>query len=754
MHFLLKIREFFVSQKKNKTDFLALKSGISWFKDLLPISERVSISWPVTEQFLEHTVAPFISYWPSGRIEDVSLSAQVVGVDTTYGFPRTCDQTPAVRIFPVDIYGLTPESAENKTIHLKAKCFEATITVTKHVERCPWCPDPRFQSVSAPPRLKAGIEFRIQGRVIATMSECLHDVVFKDMCADCGKDLREKGGRAGQWKEQATANVSMIHHVPELIVSESLAKKIGSADETNLITTRKLVLLVDLDQTIIHTSDKLMSADAEKHKDITKYNLHSRVYTTKLRPHTTEFLNKMSAMYEMHIVTFGERKYALRIAKILDPDARLFGQRILSRNELSSAQHKTENKALFPCGDNLVVIIDDRADVWQYSEALIQIKPYRFFKEVGDINAPKHSKEQMPVQIEDDAHEDRVLEEIERVLTNIHNKYYEKHDLKDADQALLDVKEVIKEERHKVLDGCVIVFSGIVSAGEKLERTEIYHLCLQFGATIVPEVVEEVTHVVGARYGTEKVHQAHRLGKNVVTVQWVYACVEKWMKADEKQFELTKKSTPPVGRPLGSKYVNNLSNMDTIGEAALADMNNEVDEALSDEDEDEGDNDDDEDDDGPENREDDKVQRDKRDKIADKEKIYQEDEKEKKNASGRNEQPESSDAQGKGQKRKHCPEMDDGEEESDSKDDDDEAPMSYKALLSRSRKEGRIVPESDKDEKQFELTKESTPPVGRPLGSKYVNNLSNMDEESEEMAALIERQIDEAADKKDDNDME
>lgn len=125
--------------------------GVSWeivfifqlLKDLLPISERASISWPVTEQFLEHTVAPFVSYWPSGRIEDVSLSAQVVGVDTTYGFPRTCDQTPAVRIFPVDLYELAPESAENKTIHLKAKCFEATITVTKHVERCPWCPDPQ-----------------------------------------------------------------------------------------------------------------------------------------------------------------------------------------------------------------------------------------------------------------------------------------------------------------------------------------------------------------------------------------------------------------------------------------------------------------------------------------------------------------------------------------------------------------------------------------------------------------------------------
>lgn len=599
--------------------------------------------------------------------------------------------------------------------------------------------------------MKPGISLS-KGQVIATMSECRHDIVIKDMCGDCGKDLREKGGRAGQRKEQATANVSMIHHVPELIVSDSLAKEIGSADENNLITTRKLVLLVDLDQTIIHTSDKPLPVDAEKHKDITKYNLHSRVYTTKLRPHTTEFLNKMATMYEMHIVTYGQRQYAHRIAQILDPDARLFGQRILSRDELFSAQHKTRNlKALFPCGDNLVVIIDDRADVWQYSEALIQIKPYRFFKEVGDINAPKDSKEQMPVQIEDDAHEDRVLEEIERVLTNIHDKYYEKHDLRGTEQSLLDVKEVIKDERHKVLDGCVIVFSGIVPTGEKLERTDIYRLCVQFGATIVPDVDEEITHVVGARYGTQKVHQAHRLGKFVVTVQWVYSCVEKWMKADEKQFELTKESTPPVGRPLGSKYVNDLSNMDTIGKAALADMNNEVDEALSDEDEDEGDDDDD-DDDESEDKDDRKMENDEKERAIEKEvqEIVG-----KVNVEVNVHEQKNKNAQNRGQKRKHCPEMD-GEEESDSEEEDDDAPMSYKALLSRSRKEGRIVPETDEDA-VYDVDDEKGHVAPTNMNDDDYEDdedeevqESDDDDEFEDMAALIERQISEAADEKDD----
>ncbi|EGT37985.1 hypothetical protein CAEBREN_32558 [Caenorhabditis brenneri] len=608
----------------------------------------------------------------------------------------------------------------------------------------------------------------IKGQVIATISECKHEIVIKDMCGTCGKDLREKGGRAGQRKEQSTANVSMIHHVPELIVSDSLAQQIGSADETNLVSNRKLVLLVDLDQTIIHTSDKPMSEDSEKHKDITRYGLNHRKYITKLRPHTTEFLNKMATMYEMHIVTYGQRQYAHKIAQILDPEARLFGQRILSRDELFSAQHKTRNlkviilfqKALFPCGDNLVVIIDDRADVWMYSDALIQIKPYRFFKEVGDINAPQNSKEQMPVQIEDDAHEDKVLEEIERVLTNIHDKYYEKYDLKGSDQCLLDVKEVIKEERRKVLDGCVIVFSGIVPTGEKLERTDIYRLCQQFGATILPEVTDQVTHIVGARYGTQKIHQALRLGKFVVTVQWVYACVEKWMKADEKLFELTKESTPPIGRPLGSKYVNDLANMDTIGKAALADMNNEVDEALSDEDEDEGDDDDDGN--NEENDLDDDDDDDNNEKSGENAK-EEEDGTVNADESGEREPVEekpNKESGNRGQKRKHCPEMEDEEEMMTMKHQ-----CHIKLSLSQSRKEGRIIPQTD-DDAVFDVDDEKGHIPSNSMndddddGDDEDNEdedqpESDDDDEFEDMAALIERQISEAADEKEeDNEME
>ena len=40
-------------------------------------------------------------------------------------------------------------------------------------------------------------------------------------------------------------------------------------------------------------------------------------------------------------------------------------------------------------GDHMVCIIDDREDVWNFAPNLVHVKPYIFFKNVGDINAPE-----------------------------------------------------------------------------------------------------------------------------------------------------------------------------------------------------------------------------------------------------------------------------------------------------------------------------------------------------------------------------
>lgn len=57
------------------------------------------------------------------------------------------------------------------------------------------------------------------------------------------------------------------------------------------------------------------------------YKLKGADFFTKIRPHTRDFLQRMSELYEMHIISYGERQYAHRIAEFLDPDRKYFGHR-------------------------------------------------------------------------------------------------------------------------------------------------------------------------------------------------------------------------------------------------------------------------------------------------------------------------------------------------------------------------------------------------------------------------------------------
>lgn len=149
--------------------------------------------------------------------------------------------------------------------------------------------------------------------------------------------------------------------------------------------------LVDLDQTIIHTTNDNVPNNLKDVYHFQLYGPSSPWFHTRLRPGTLDFLKTITKHYELHICTFGARNYAHMICGFLDENGSLFSQRILSRDECLNATNKKDNlKALFPdeCGDSMVCIIDDREDVWNYAKNLIQVKPYHFFQHTGDINAP------------------------------------------------------------------------------------------------------------------------------------------------------------------------------------------------------------------------------------------------------------------------------------------------------------------------------------------------------------------------------
>lgn len=72
--------------------------------------------------------------------------------------------------------------------------------------------------------------------------QCKHPVVFCSLCAVCGCDL----------SDLETANIS-ISHDARLQVSAVEASEIERGQKRGLLASRKLALLLDLDQTVVRT---------------------------------------------------------------------------------------------------------------------------------------------------------------------------------------------------------------------------------------------------------------------------------------------------------------------------------------------------------------------------------------------------------------------------------------------------------------------------------------------------------------------
>lgn len=170
------------------------------------------------------------------------------------------------------------------------------------------------------------------------------------------------------------------------------AKRVEQQTTNRLLRQKRLSLIVDLDQTIVHAAcdktigkwlDDPSNPNHAALEGVQKFTLPGeplddegdiRYYYIKPRHGLHEFLTRIAEKYEMHVYTMGTRGYAVEVCKIIDPDGRFFEQRIVSRDESGSMTHKSMQR-LFPCETNMVVIIDDRADVWNGAPNLVKVIP-------------------------------------------------------------------------------------------------------------------------------------------------------------------------------------------------------------------------------------------------------------------------------------------------------------------------------------------------------------------------------------------
>eukprot|EP01125_Pyxidicula_operculata_P006618 TRINITY_DN2284_c1_g1_i1.p1 TRINITY_DN2284_c1_g1~~TRINITY_DN2284_c1_g1_i1.p1 ORF type:complete len:1115 (-),score=417.57 TRINITY_DN2284_c1_g1_i1:260-3604(-) len=242
---------------------------------------------------------------------------------------------------------------------------------------------------------KRGQKFEV-GDILMIISTCTHPFQFEGICVQCNANVTQF--------QNAIASPMIVSKSKGIKLSHEAAAEIQKAHEEKLLKERKLCLILDLDLTVLHAvrADHLYNFDPEKYK-AKIYSLEGIEYYTyyvKFRPYVEQFLEEIKDLYEIHVYTMSTRQYATSVVGIMDKmieDGKraMFGNsrtgfRLLTRDENSSSVK--DLRTIFPHGDDIAVILDDREDVWESSlNNLIQIHPYTFsyFNHAGDIHDPK-----------------------------------------------------------------------------------------------------------------------------------------------------------------------------------------------------------------------------------------------------------------------------------------------------------------------------------------------------------------------------
>jgi RNA polymerase II subunit A C-terminal domain phosphatase len=585
--------------------------------------------------------------------------------------------------YPITITKLLKKPGD--TIKKQENIVEYKFSWKREVNQDEWIDQTTYTEFDSPAegilrewRIEEGMVINADTACMTVEEACGHEVQIQGLCSLCGADMTEYNW-AMEGREADRAMINMTHDQTGLMVSQSVAMKAEHDAQKRLLRQRKLSLVVDLDQTIIHacidpTVGEWQSDPQNPNhgavKDVRSFQLSDDgprglasgcTYYVKMRPGLEEFLEEISNMYELHVYTMGTRAYAQNIAKIVDPEGKLFGNRVISRDENGSITAKHLHR-LFPVSTNMVVIIDDRSDVWPMNRPnLIKVVPYDFFKGIGDINSsflPKrtdiipaaqpngtnsaasntslpdrtntgdankrspldelarmsgaddeenlksqaeeqektltkqlnerplqHLQEKLDKEDEEAPHnsnnnelpsgghhrqnllndDDEELIALQDHLTDLHRAFYETYDKRREDRKeaegthrpghskprrksvddgvdlsmVPDVGDVLDNLKNNVLEGLVIVLSGLVPLGVKVAESEIGMQAQSHGAQVLDNISKRVTHLVveSSRPRTKKVQQAAKIPSiHIVNQNWLTDCLSQWRRLDESPY--------------------------------------------------------------------------------------------------------------------------------------------------------------------------------------------------------------------------
>lgn len=157
-------------------------------------------------------------------------------------------------------------------------------------------------------------EYRATG-VLGSILPCLHEHSFGGLCTQCGFNVDTL--EAVQHVEFGVASAGFK-------VNATAAKEMECQRNNALREQRRLMLVLDLDHTILHTVSGRLEGER------IHYFSHGN-FSTVLRPHLSSFLEQLRDRFEIYVYTMGTRPYAELVCDLIDPQHVYFRQRIIAK---------------------------------------------------------------------------------------------------------------------------------------------------------------------------------------------------------------------------------------------------------------------------------------------------------------------------------------------------------------------------------------------------------------------------------------
>jgi RNA polymerase II C-terminal domain phosphatase-like 3/4 len=378
------------------------------------------------------------------------------------------------------------------------------------------------------------------------------------VCIRCGKMKQHS-----ESNDQTGVALKYIHKDFELTDTE--IERLRESDLKKLLPKQKLYLVLDLDHTLLNSArfiDVLPEEEAyimstyltgvlnagSEVGDTSRslYRLISLQMWTKLRPFVHKFLEEANEMYEMYVYTMGERGYALKMAKLLDPTGKYFGTRVISQGDSTHRHQKNLDVVLG--AESAVVILDDTENVWpRHRSNLIVMERYHFFSSsCRQFNIQGQSLTQA---MRDETEMEGTLASMLSALRSVHQIFFDENNYKEiarSESNDRDVRQVLKAVRLKVLEGCKLVFSRIFPMDFPAEKHHLWRTAEELGATCSTALDESVTHVVALDLGTDKARWAVQHKRYLVHPHWLEAAGYLWQRQIEEKFSITAKKNSSI----------------------------------------------------------------------------------------------------------------------------------------------------------------------------------------------------------------